>query len=539
MMKAYKRAVTVAVLLLAVCLLAGCKKKTPIDKNDKYRTFYEIFVYSFYDSDNDGIGDLKGVCEKLDYLNDGDVNTDTDLGITGIWLMPVMPSTTYHKYDVTDYCAIDEEYGTMEDFDELISECDKRGINVIIDFVMNHTSSKHPWFVKACEYLEGLPEGEEPDLKECPYVSYYNFNKGMKWGWYQVGDSDWYYEAGFWSEMPDLNLYSEDVRRGFEEIAKFWLDRGVSGFRLDAVKEYVSDDTDANIEILKWFNDYVKSVNSDAYLVGEAWTSQPEYARYYQSGIDSMFDFAFAGKDGYLCKFANSTYKARDLGEYLTRENERFKEQSESYINAPFYSNHDMDRCIEYYEGDYGQEQAKMAAALNLTMSGNAFVYYGDETGMCGSGRDENKRLAMNWSEDANGRCRGPADADEGISQKYPSVEVQLQDSASMLNWYKSIISLRNSFESIRKGDSEELTKLSDDRAVSILKTYKDEKTLIIYNFSHEQDTLDMAKEPDLEKSALSKKNMALCVSTNGDTCSFAEGKITVPAFSITVFKIK
>ena len=110
--------------------------------DDNYRTWYEVFVYSFFDSDGDGIGDLNGLTEKLDYINDGDPATDTDLGCNGIWLMPVMPSTTYHKYDVTDYCDIDPEYGTMDDFKNLIAACHERGINVIIDLVMNHTSSQ-------------------------------------------------------------------------------------------------------------------------------------------------------------------------------------------------------------------------------------------------------------------------------------------------------------------------------------------------------------------------------------------------------------
>ena len=117
--------------------------------DDNYRTYYEVFVYSFYDSDGDGIGDLKGLTENLDYINDGDPETDTDLGCNGIWLMPIMPSTTYHKYDVTDYEAIDPEYGTMDDFTTLVDGCHKRGINVIIDFVMNHTSSQHEWFQTA------------------------------------------------------------------------------------------------------------------------------------------------------------------------------------------------------------------------------------------------------------------------------------------------------------------------------------------------------------------------------------------------------
>lgn len=147
-----------------------------ISMEDNYRTYYEVFVYSFFDGNGDGIGDLKGLIDKLDYINDGDPQTTSDLGCNGIWLMPIMPSPSYHKYDVTDYCEIDPAYGTMEDFETLIAECDKRGIKVIIDFVINHSSSEHPWFKEACSYLAALGDGE-PSLEECPYVDYYHFTK--------------------------------------------------------------------------------------------------------------------------------------------------------------------------------------------------------------------------------------------------------------------------------------------------------------------------------------------------------------------------
>lgn len=135
--------------------------------DDNYRNYYEIFVGSFYDSDGDGMGDLKGVEEKLDYIS--------DLGCNGIWLMPIMPSPTYHKYDTTDYEAVDEAYGTADDFKELASACHEKGIRLIIDVAMNHSSSQHPWFTQACEYLAGLKAGEKPDDTVCPYVDYYHF----------------------------------------------------------------------------------------------------------------------------------------------------------------------------------------------------------------------------------------------------------------------------------------------------------------------------------------------------------------------------
>ena len=144
--------------------------------DDKYRNYYEVFVYSFCDSDGDGIGDIQGLISKLDYINDGDPTTDTDLGCTGIWLMPIMPSTTYHKYDVLNYKDIDSQYGTLEDFEQLIAECDERGINVIIDLVLNHSSSQHKWFKEATNYLKNLGDAE-PSIEDCKYFDYYHFQK--------------------------------------------------------------------------------------------------------------------------------------------------------------------------------------------------------------------------------------------------------------------------------------------------------------------------------------------------------------------------
>ena len=183
-MKAKRRiqALVLALALLVTGVFAGTgkeKEKEPGIIDDKYRTYYEVFLYSFSDSNGDGIGDIRGLIDKLDYINDGDDTTDTDLGCNGIWLMPVMPSTTYHKYNVTDYEDIDAEYGDLDDFKELVTECHKRGMRLIIDLVMNHTSSKHPWFEAACDYIEGLG-GAEPSEAECPYFGYYNFTREPK-----------------------------------------------------------------------------------------------------------------------------------------------------------------------------------------------------------------------------------------------------------------------------------------------------------------------------------------------------------------------
>ena len=232
-------------ILLVLVLLAGCAApaaQSPTEKklaeiaqlgtspDDNYRTWYEIFVYSFCDSNGDGIGDLKGVLSKLDYLQ--------ELGVNGIWFMPVHPSQSYHKYDVADYFQIDPAYGTLEDFRDLLAACKERDIHVIMDLVLNHTADNHPWFTEACDYLRSLPAGEEPNPEVCPYVEYYYFTREAAVNYHPVSGSDWYYEGKFSPNMPDLNLEHGLVRREISTIMSYWLEMGVDGFRLDAAKEF-------------------------------------------------------------------------------------------------------------------------------------------------------------------------------------------------------------------------------------------------------------------------------------------------------------
>lgn len=508
--------------------------------DDNYRTYYEVFVYSFYDSDGDGIGDLKGVTEKLDYINDGDPETDTDLGCNGIWLMPVMPSTTYHKYDITDYEAIDPEYGTMDDFKELIEESHKRGIHVILDFVMNHTSSKHEWFQNAYQYLQSLPEGAEPDKTECPYVDYYNFSREKKAGYYPVEGTDWYYEGQFWSEMPDLNWDSEAVKEEFEQIADFWLELGVDGFRLDAVKELYSGADEKNIKVLTWFNDIVKAKKADAYLVGEAWNDSSVYAKYYQSGMDSFFDFAYANSDGIIANTIKhaSGYNASSYGKALVNTQELLGSYSDSYIDAPFYTNHDMARSAGYYSGENSEAQTKIGNAMNLLMSGSAFLYYGEELGMKGSGKDENKRAPMYWSTDASvdGMCDGPKDMDT-VKMKYGSLAEQEEDGNSIYQYVKQVIALRNQYPEIARGTVTFDEGLSDENICAIEKTYDGESVTIIFNISEEAQKVDLSKTGLTRDGDLAGAQLVGELLT-GDTAVEQETEIlTMPAYSVVVLK--
>lgn len=526
------------VLLLVLALITGslgaCGSKddwrsrevTVID--DNYRTWYEIFVYSFCDSDGDQVGDLQGVISKLDYI--------ADMGFNGIWLMPIMPAASYHKYDVKDYLEIDPEYGTMEDFEELAAECDKRGIKLIIDLVLNHTSSEHFWFTEACDYLESLGADEEPSTEDCPYYEYYNFVKGNPNSdvWYQVGSSDYYYEGMFWSGMPDVNFESQGLRREFEAVMDFWLEKGAGGFRLDAVKEFYSGATSKNVEVLTWVNDYVKAADPDAYMVGEAWEGLGTYAQYYASGIDSFFDFEFAGPTGVVTKtltFSGETNSAQAYAKALSRVQNAIREYREDAIDAPFFVNHDMARAAGYMQ--YDERKVKMAAPLNILMSGSAFVYYGEEIGMTGSGKDENKRAPMYWSADASaeGMTRGPLDMEPQENQ-FACAEEQMKAEDSIYSFYKDTILLRNQNPEIARGTVARLEEVEDQDIAAISKTYDGKTIYLLYNISETDE-----KQVTMSAEQYGELDIAGYLSVDGGAVTMKDGVVTMPSYSVAVLR--
>lgn len=496
--------------------------------DDNYRTWYEIFVYSFYDSDGDRIGDLQGVISKLDYVE--------ELGFNGIWLMPVMPSLSYHKYDVTDYMSIDPQYGTMEDFDRLVQECDSRGIKLIIDLVLNHTSSEHPWFTAACDYLEQLEEGEEPSAEDCPYYAYYNFVKGKPSSptYYQVGNTDYYYEGAFSDKMPDVNFDCEAVRKEFEDIMSFWLGKGVGGFRLDAVKHFYGEDTARNVEVLSWVNDYVKFIDPNAYMVGECWDGMNVYTQYYASGIDSFFDFEFADSSGVITRtltYNGETNSAQAYAKALVRVQNAIRDYREDGIDAPFFVNHDLARAAGYLR--YDERKIKMAATLNVLMSGSAFVYYGEEIGMTGSGRDENKRAPMYWAEDpqTRGMTDGPADM-EPQENRFACVQEQMKEEKSIYSFYKDTILLRNQNPEIARGTVARLEEITDQDIAAISKTYDDKTIYLIYNLS-ETDK----KEVTLSREQYGYTEIAGYLSVDGGKVTLKGDTVTLPSYSVVVLR--
>ena len=412
---------------------------------DNYRVWYEIFVYSFCDSDGDGIGDLKGVISKLDYLQ--------ELGINGIWLMPIHPSTSYHKYNVSDYFAIDPAYGTMEDFQELLAQCDQRNIRVILDLVVNHTGSEHTWFTQAVNYLKGLV-GEEPNVQDCPYADYYNFVRDARPGYTQVSGTDWYYESQFSPDMPDLNLGSDAVRSEIRDIMAYWLDLGVSGFRVDAAKEFYSGKTDANIEVLSWLQQTLRELREDAFLVAEVWDSFDQVTRYYESGITSLFNFPFGSANGKIVaviRGAGNPSVVTTFATALEKADEAYLGANPDYIDAPFLSNHDVGRIAGFCAGD--QAKTKLAGAMNLFMSGSAFVYYGEEIGMTGSGSDPNKRAPMYWNAARDsGTTQPPPECVLPESYPFGSLEEQRFDDDSVYSYYRQLIAIRQAIPAISHG---------------------------------------------------------------------------------------
>ena len=493
----------------------------PAERDDDYRTTYEIFVSSFCDSNGDGIGDLNGIRDKVSYI-DG-------MGFDQIWLTPVHPSSTYHKYDVDDYKAIDPAFGTTEDYEALLADCHERGIRVLMDLVLNHTSDTHEWFTTAADYLRRLPHDKEPVFEECPYVWYYTFSREQHEGFVPLEGSDWYYEARFWSEMPDLNLGNDVVRDEIRGILQYWLDKGVDGFRLDAVTSYVTDNPEANVEFLRFLTDICKDIDPDCYLVGEAWTDQSSIATLYTSGIDSLFAFPFAGPNGTIQSVMTGVAPASDYVRAMVQAEATYRGANPNYVDAPFYTNHDTDRSAGYYPNDNGPV-TKMAYALSLLMPGDSFVYYGEELGMQGSGKDENKRAPMYWSDDpsAPGMCAAPSGMD-AIQAKFPSLEPQMADDLSLWRWFAEVIRVRRAFPAIARGTTEAVDSVSDDSVAAFIRRNEgDQDVLVVMNLRGQAVGKNLS-------SVGSDLRLAAVLGTNEEPITYENSTLHLPSYSIAV----
>ncbi len=488
-------------LVSLLTLASGCAGREYVVKGenlqanmreDNFRTFYEIFVGGFSDSNEDGIGDLKGIQNRLDYLNDGDPNSGKSLGVNGLWLMPIMPSPSYHKYDVTNYKAVDGHYGTLDDFSALVAECQNRGIDVIIDLVLNHTSSQHPWFKQAKADLQA-------GNMDSPYIGYYSIvpsgNRESGKTYYSLY-GDYYYEGNFSASMPELNMDNPAVLEEISSIIDFWLDLGVSGFRLDAAKYIYLGETQKNIDFWTWFMDTVRAKKADAFVVGEVWSGDSLIAPYYTNF--SNFDFGMAGSEGEVAFCANGSEDVNSYVSYLNRYRNMVTAYNEEAVLAPFISNHDMNRAAGYLSVTDGRMQ--IAANLYLWTFGSPFIYYGEEIGMKGSrgseSTDANRRLAMLWGD--KDTVENPAGSTyPDANQTNGTVASQKSSSTSLYTHYKKAIMIRNANPEIARGT---YTVLNFDGYFTFggfLSTYESSTVGVFHNTGEESLTIDLSLYTD------------------------------------------
>ena len=458
--------------------------------------FYEIFVRSFYDSDDNGKGDFIGLIKKLNYLNDGNPKTNKDLGIEGIWLMPILESPSYHGYDVVDYFKIEKDYGTIRDFQKFIKEAHKRGIKVIMDLVLNHTSSWHPWFLKDCraKKKESKKISTKPHKKTYWYVWENTLPKGWTkpWGggeskdvWHYKNGS--YYYSSFCAGMPDLNYKNEEVVKEIKRIAKYWLDMGIDGFRLDGVRYLIENNGgvlgQADIKethiVLKDLASYVKSINKDCILIGEIWAGNNIAQEYYGEcdELDSAFNFDLAG--AIINSIKSNNYKG--IENVLNKMN---KYNAPANFYASFLSNHDQNRIASELNGDI--ERLKLAASLLLSMRGTPFIYYGEEIGMTGKGRHENIRTPMHWNKTEHGGFTMVTPWQK-LQDNYKQINVasQKRDKSSLFNHYKKLIMIRNKYWNPIKEKRKHIKTNKDKIYAYIYYATNKEGLLFIHNFNN------------------------------------------------------
>ncbi len=499
--------------------------------------FYEVFVRSFADSNGDGVGDLQGLTAKLDYLS--------GLGVDAIWLMPVFKSPSYHGYDTTDYETINPDYGTGADFDRLIAEAHRRGIKVILDFVMNHTSSQNPWFIDSA----ASPASQHRDW----YVW-----RADDPGWTQPwggANHTWHEKNGaffygiFWGGMPDLNFDTPAVRQEMERLASNWLHRGVDGFRLDATRHLfangpgeLQNDQPQTHAFLKELSANVRRVAPQSILVGENWTETPIIAQYYGStaevkGGDELpmsFDFPLAEK-------ILAGVKAGDASVIAAKIQEVQQTYPPGVIDAPFLTNHDQIRIASQLAGS--PAGLRSAAAILLTLPGATFLYYGEEIGLQNGpgGKDELKRTPMPWDASAGGGfTTGKPWYDFAPGKEQANVAAETNDPASLLSWYRRLIHLRHASIALRTGEIRLLSPA--DRSTPVLAFLREtqgrgaERVLVVHNLG----TTDAEAGPFAVPGESAEPLLAPAGATAATATHTPEGwKIVLPAGASGVWRLR
>lgn len=483
-------------LALLLALAPGVYAATPVGQtrastsanNNASGVYYEIFVRSWYDSNGDGIGDLNGVTAKLDYLK--------ALGVSGIWLMPIQPSPSYHGYDITDYESIHPQYGNLQDFRHLLAEAHKRGIQVVIDLVVNHTSDRHPWFLAAWNphdphhdwYTWADPKTDLQALSAAGGPAWHSLDAAPARRY--LGD--------FSGAMPDLNYDNPAVREAIIHIGQFWLRQGVDGFRLDAARHIYDDlqsDTGRPETVRKnvaWWTEFrqgLSTIKPDTYLVGEVTQPSMELLQPYLKPLGSVFDFPLAER------LIQSADRERDngIGTLLENIDKAYREvarhsRGPSYVgDAPFLSNHDQDRVISQLHGN--AQHMRMAAAMLLTLPGRPFIYYGEELGMPGQKPDLHLREPMRWQRAAEAPGQTHWQAATASTDSDISVEAEQADPDSLLNFYIQIIHWRTQIAALRDGSLRNYP-VDQPGIVAYERIDTDSRVLVVHNLSGQPQNL-------------------------------------------------
>ncbi|GAB4340363.1 MAG: alpha-amylase family glycosyl hydrolase [Flammeovirgaceae bacterium] len=453
----------------------------PIDKN-WYRKaiFYEVFVQSFADGNGDGIGDLKGLCLRLDYLQ--------DLGVNALWLMPIHPSPSYHKYDVVDYYDIHPDYGTKDDFKMLVNEAHKRGIRIVIDLVLNHSSDQHIWFKES-------KKGKDNPFRE--YYVWANYDSVAKeiekkevtldsdnlTQWHAPDgnkEADEYYYGFFWGGMPDLNYDSKKVRQEMFKLGAFWLtEMGVDGFRLDAAKHIFPDDRP--LDNHAWWEEFrgeMEKVKPDVFLLGEVWASV-EIVAPYLKGLTSVFNFDLALAIGKASLEGKHNHLPKQHQHILAT----YQKVAPHFVDAIFLTNHDQNRILSHLGND--ENKMRMASALLLSLPGTPFIYYGEEIGMKGRKPDVYIREPFMWDikgkDSLQTRWLEPTYSTDST---VVALKQQQEKDTSLYHHYKKWLALRKKYPALLLGGIEDADSKSQ-KVVSFYRRYENQELLVLHNLSH------------------------------------------------------
>ena len=453
------------------------------------RVFYQIFVGSFSDSNGDGIGDLRGIIDRFDYLNDGDPNSGLSLGVEGIWLSPIFTSPSYHKYDVTNYYEIDPKFGTMGDLQELIALCHERGVKLILDLVINHTARNNQWYQ---DFIFAHQIGNENHA----YYNFYSWAETPKSGatYSPITGSGHYYECNFSGDMPELNFDNEAVRQAVLDVAKYYLDMGIDGFRFDAAKYIYYGNEPKNADFWTWYMNELRAIKPDIYTVAEVWDGDSVTFPYFAS--TNCFNFSMSQPSGRIA----AAVKEENISAFVNYVDSYIKSIQAQNSNASmvtFIANHDTDRAAGFLTTAGGY--AKMAANLSILLPGSSFIYYGEEIGMLGSrggaNTDANRRLAMLWGD--GDTVKNPIGANYKAQQSNGTVADQLADSDSLYTHYKKLIAIRKANPEIAYGTFTPLQSIS--KVGGFLCSYDGSTVAVLHNTTTESVQIDLSQMTDVE----------------------------------------